>query len=225
MKNNLSSLEYNNGELKEESFDTVNNICSLLKPKNILEIGFNRGTSAIYWLQNSNANVISIDIRPLVNVKKSIDYINSRYPSRFEYIEMDSRSIRTEDWYNKFDLAFIDGDHSLRGVNSDIEKCIQMNIRYFTFDDYFHGSHGKDIKNAILYQRAVNAVLKSTEEFEEKYNNIIERTKAFKEYEREIERKIKSENKEGEDPSLKVIKEYSTGSGQVLVENMLWKKH
>tara|TARA_Y100000310_G_scaffold338122_1_gene426918 strand:+ start:659 stop:1339 length:681 start_codon:yes stop_codon:yes gene_type:complete len=222
MNNNLSELERDNGELHEDSFNTINDICSITNPKRILEIGFNRGTSSIYWLQNSKALVTSIDIRPYKDVQTSISYIKEKYPGRFEYIEMDSRKLQSSFWHNKFDLCFIDGDHTIRGVNIDVNKCIEMNIRYLTFDDYFHGSHSKDIQNIIKYKNAVNAVLNTTKEFEEKAATPIERVKNIIEYNRMIDTKIKNEAAANKSNSnLQIIKEYNTGSGQVLVENKL----
>jgi len=135
------------GELSSDSIYTIQDICSITKPTNILEIGFNRGNSALMWLENSNANLTSLDIKDSPN---SVRYLKSTYGDRFTFYKMDSAQILA---YNlrvtTYDLIFIDGDHSYEAVKLDAENSIKLNTKYIVFDDYDHWKHGEDIKKII----------------------------------------------------------------------------
>ena len=165
----------NVGELSSDSIYTIQDICSIVNPSTILEIGFNRGNSALMWLENSNASLTSIDI---IDKPRSVEYLKSTYKDRFTFHIMDSGSILSYNlWIGTFDLIFIDGDHSYDAVKLDAENSIKLNAKYIAFDDYNHWQHSTDIKNII------------------------------------------------NDLPVEIIKEYDTGSGQVLVKNLKWKSH
>ena len=135
------------GELSSNSIYTVQDICNITNPNNILEIGFNRGCSALMWLEYSNAHLTSIDI---VNKPKSINYLKTTYPNRFDFKLINSNELFSlKSWVNQFDLIFIDGDHSHAAVKLDAENSIKLNAKYIAFDDYNHWQHGTDIKNII----------------------------------------------------------------------------
>ena len=53
-------------------------------------------------------------------------------------MQCDSRIFKSEE---TFDLIFIDGDHSVEGIESDIKMSLQLNPKYLVLDDYFHGDH------------------------------------------------------------------------------------
>mgnify|MGYP003632246198 CR=1 FL=1 len=164
------------GELSSDSIFTIKDICKITNPINILEIGFNRGNSALMWLENSNASLTSLDI---TDKPKSVSYLESTYKDRFTFRNMDSGQILAYKLLmtEPFDLVFIDGDHSYQAVKLDAENSIELNTKYIVFDDYNHWSHGDDIKMII--------------------NEL----------------------------PLEIVKEYDTGSGQVLVKNLKWKNN
>lgn len=141
------------GELEFESLDSIRSVCLLTTPRNILELDFNRGISTIMFLESSNANVHSIDIRLLDEVKASIDYINTNYQNRFEYTSLNHHELYKKKYIDKFknyyDLIFIDGDHSYDAIYRDTENCLKFNPKYILFDDYNHPAHGQDVKNII----------------------------------------------------------------------------
>ena len=139
------------GELEFESFNSIKTICEKAQPKTILELGFNRGASAVMWLENSKAVLHSIDIRSQQDVESSINHIQNAYPNRFTYTCMDHAllSDMVEEFKDKYDLIFIDGDHSYAAIYRDTKNSIQFNPTFIAFDDYFHVAHGHDTKKVI----------------------------------------------------------------------------
>ena len=114
------------GETKRlESF------ASELPPKsNILEIGFNGGHGACTMLYaNRHAKVISFDIGHYYDDcgQFGYKYLQQHYPDRIKLILGSSRITVPEfskaNPEMKFDLIFIDGDHTRVGAKDDIMNC------------------------------------------------------------------------------------------------------
>jgi|TARA_R110000772_G_scaffold182578_3_gene293836 hypothetical protein len=142
------------GELSDECIKAIIDICEITAPKSILELGFNRGVSALMWLKSSKAIIKSVDWRKIDKVEKSINYINTNYPNRFTYKELNHSKIldEKEGLYNlgeNYDLVFIDGDHSVKAVDRDAKNSLEFNPQYLVFDDYKHRHHQAAIENAI----------------------------------------------------------------------------
>jgi hypothetical protein len=154
----LSHLSKNTvGELlHERSWEAVKDICQQVQPIYILELGFNRGSSALMWLFNTpdETKLHSIDIRSQEEVSESLEYINSIFGKRFKYSHL-NHSLLTETYtkglgmVNKYDLIFIDGDHSYNGILRDTKNALKLNPKYIAFDDYFHAAHGRDTQKVI----------------------------------------------------------------------------
>jgi hypothetical protein len=150
LKNNILSTP-SVGELEFESLESIKSMCNKANPSSILELGFNRGMSAIMWLEGSNATLHSIDIKSTDEVANSIEYINTTYPFRFTYTSLDHNQLdqyKTE-FKNKYDLIFIDGDHSFSAILRDTENALDFNPKYIAYDDYFHVAHGTDTRKVI----------------------------------------------------------------------------
>lgn len=115
-------------------------ILQIASPINILEIGFNIGGSALMFLSiDPLLGYCSIDIE---ENKKSIDYLSKKFIG-FNFVKTSSHVInpQTYPFCGKYNLVFIDGDHSPEGVRIDIEKALQFDPDYILFDDYRHKSH------------------------------------------------------------------------------------
>ena len=137
-------FEIPEGEMSHHCFETIEDICHITTPNSILEIGFRRGNSALMWLINSSATLMSLDIDDFSI--KSVQLLESQFPNRFKYLQCDSRIFKSEE---TFDLIFIDGDHSVEGIESDIKMSLQLNPKYLVLDDYFHGDNHQDMYKII----------------------------------------------------------------------------
>ena len=137
-------FEMPEGEMDRHCFATISDICQITTPNSILEIGFRRGNSALMWLINSSATLMSLDIDDFS--VKSVQLLESTFPDRFRYMQCDSRNFKSEE---TFDLIFIDGDHSFEGIEGDIKMSLQLNPKYLVLDDYFHGDHHQDMCKVI----------------------------------------------------------------------------
>lgn len=135
------------GEAKEDDVIAIAESIDIVKPNNILEIGFRRGASALAWLIFSNANLISCDI---AGESDSIFLYKHIFQDRFNYIGASSTQlINFTIFYDKFDLMYIDGDHSYIGCKNDIIVGLNLGVKYMLFHDYLNQSHTDDIKRAI----------------------------------------------------------------------------
>ena len=137
-------FELPEGEMSAECFETIANICNMTNPSSILEIGFRRGNSALMWLLNSSATLLSIDIEEFPI--KSIQLLESTFKDRFSYRQCDSQNLNLDSTY---DLIFIDGDHTFVGLRRDVEMSLKLNPKYLVFDDYYHNDHHEDMKKVI----------------------------------------------------------------------------
>jgi predicted O-methyltransferase YrrM len=102
----------------------VSGILALLRPQSICEIGFNAGHSARLFLEMCpGATVHSID--PVYN-KTAVHLLEKLFPDRFIFYHGASTSVmpRMRKEGCVFDFFFVDGDHALKSVESDIALCI-----------------------------------------------------------------------------------------------------
>jgi len=141
----------NTGEMPDSSFKAIKDICKIVNPNSILEIGFNRGSSALMWLLNSKAHVTSIDIRTEQDLEKSLDVLKSNFKDRFNYYEKDAyKELPFEsDWVGKFDLIFIDCWHVPLGYELDTKTAMFFGSPYIAYDDYLTHSESNFIRNFV----------------------------------------------------------------------------
>jgi hypothetical protein len=108
------------------------------KIKSILEIGFYYGASASVMLElNSDISVTSIDPGIHACTHEAHPLLKKRYKDRFNFILDDSKNLIKHVKDQKFDLAYIDGDHDPLPVLRDIKSCISLNIPYLLLDDIY----------------------------------------------------------------------------------------
>ena len=120
-------------------------VCALVRPKWVLEIGFNLGHSSVAWLAHGVEKVVSIE--PFLTDKraKAAEEISKRYPGRFTIHWTDSRYFIP---VMHPDLIFIDGSHEREWVKRDIELGLEMQTPYFLMDDY-DSHHGPGVVQAV----------------------------------------------------------------------------
>ncbi len=124
-----SHLTFNeNLEMK----DKQSNICHILKnikPKTILEIGFNAGFSCLLMkMLIPDVNITCIDLNEHKYVMPCFNKISSDF-SNLNIIPGSSYDVGLPQLIKKnmiFDLIHIDGDHRLEGARKDIELCIKL---------------------------------------------------------------------------------------------------
>lgn len=107
------------------------------EPKNILEIGFKGATFHIFS-QLSTGKKVAVDIS---DVWRSTVSHFMMYNEDFKFIQGDSQTVEIRDkvkeFCPKYDLIFIDGDHSYNGVKNDFElyKTLLSDRGYVVFHD------------------------------------------------------------------------------------------
>lgn len=117
----------------------------LLRPRSILEIGFNLGHSSVMWLELGVKKVHSMDIAKTEKAMASAAAIDMRYPNRFS---ISWENTRLAELKGEFDLGFIDGSHEREWVCTDIGFCLRHGIRQFFMDDY-DSHHGPGVVEAV----------------------------------------------------------------------------
>ena len=145
------------GELSTDSFSTIKKIIAHTNPKTIYEMGFNRGSSSAMWVASSpSSHIISTDRWLVEHQKNNSNKIkqlmsNLGQGGSFQLFDMDHNNVtlnKGEEWYNKFDLIFIDGDHTKNGVERDTQTALKLNPKYIAYDDWFHLKHQKDVRRS-----------------------------------------------------------------------------
>lgn len=95
--------------------------------KNILEVGFGYGFSADIWLR-TGAHVTSVD---------KGDWADKPIGEQFTFIQGDSKEVLPT-LTGKYDLIFIDGDHTYGGCKQDILNALPLLAKngIILLDDY-----------------------------------------------------------------------------------------
>ncbi len=110
----------------------------ILRPKSILEIGFNMGYSAAMWLHLSDAKVFSIDISDKYETLYGARVLKEEFGNRFDFWVCDSARLIDElNFFVDFDTMFIDGGHLEHHVANDIEVGLRLQVKKFIFDDWW----------------------------------------------------------------------------------------
>jgi predicted O-methyltransferase YrrM len=109
----------------------------IVQPKTILEIGLNRGHGSAMLLALSKASVVSIDISDRRETLFAGMYLQREYPERFMFFICDSAKVGDAMKAGRFDMCFVDGDHTEEAVTADILLCRDLEIPYILFDDIY----------------------------------------------------------------------------------------
>ena len=106
------------------------------KPKRILEIGTNIGSFDIIVQELlPTTEIYTCDV---TDFSPRINQINNYFGNQnIKFANVDSTEFSFKSWIRlyKFDMAWIDANHSIEYVKSDIKTCIDMKIPYILLDD------------------------------------------------------------------------------------------
>ena len=142
--------------LRLQCVEMMKEVMSIANPKEILEIGTHLGHSGCLLLSFSDANLTTVDIgtnwvemdygysdwgRPNAantGLNEVVRVMKKHFGERYRFFKGSSVEPETIAKFSdrKYDLAFIDGDHSYEFVKKDIQTAIALNIPYILLDDF-----------------------------------------------------------------------------------------
>jgi len=113
-------------------------VVSIVKPKRILEIGFNLGYSSALWLNIAKEleYIAAVDISDKRETLSSANFLKKSYPNKFDFHHFDSKRVFPILEGVSFDTIFIDGCHDLDYILNDIDLGLKLKIPNFIFDDW-----------------------------------------------------------------------------------------
>lgn len=107
------------------------------RPSNVLETGFCLGHSSALWFALGAEKVISVDNSDRPETQHAIIAMLNRFNGGdFTFVH---REFATKDVLEVMrpTFMFIDGDHSVEGVDEDVRLALDLGISSILFDDYF----------------------------------------------------------------------------------------
>lgn len=141
-------------ELTANTEKTMVELLDKVKPKRMLEIGFNAGHSAFMWqtLGTTLEYFHAVDICQHQYTKPCSQIMQTVFPE-FKFGEMDSKKLGESNSLVEYDTVFIDGDHTTEGFTSDLRACMMGQVDNIIVDDW-------DLSRGVRHtlQDAVNDV-------------------------------------------------------------------
>lgn len=111
-------------------------ILSMTQAKTIFEIGFNFGHSAYTFLSvDRRVRIHSTDIGQYRHTIVNACDIEQRFKGRFQFTQCDSHQLVPDD-VSGYDMIFIDGDHTPKGMVQDMDLCADAGVEWMLVDDY-----------------------------------------------------------------------------------------
>jgi len=135
----VSDFREGHGVATDKTVTSFKKVYDLVKPKKVIEIGFNAGHSAFIGLSicDTIEKYVSVDIGKHKYTRTNANKMIDLFPNTFVYKEIDSKKLSHSKVSKEgYDLAFIDGDHSLKGLTADIDTMAKAKIPYILIDDF-----------------------------------------------------------------------------------------
>ena len=129
--NALGLKEFEGASIPKQVMFFIDLLIKTPQIKTILEIGFNTGRSAAYFLSSrDDIQVISVDIGIHDYVKQCKKLIDTQFPGRHSLLLGDSKVVLPQllklQPKIQFDLIFIDGDHTEPTPLIDARYCLAL---------------------------------------------------------------------------------------------------
>ena len=119
-----------------EALEYWSKIKEISKFKSMMEIGFNAGHSSAFVLENfDDVKVHSYDIGWHDYTEPNAQKVKEKYGDRFNFTLKDSKKIEPKEIQFKYDIVYIDGEHTFEGAFSDIQLFINSTMRWAVIDD------------------------------------------------------------------------------------------
>ena len=122
MKNkDIDAIRSASGYPDDKTGNLLYSVANMRQPKNVLEIGFNLGYSAIY-LARVSGRVVSLDNDASGNVSTGLENVKGQGIENHKVMVGNSEDLVSrvvEEFDGLIDLLFIDGDHSYEGCKAD----------------------------------------------------------------------------------------------------------
>jgi tRNA G46 methylase TrmB len=154
---------------------------NVIKPKKILEIGFNAGFSTLFMkMLDPEINITCVDLNEHKYVLPCFDKLTSDFVNLylFPYSSYDIALPKLIKNNEKYDLIHIDGDHRMEGAKKDLELCLQLsNIgTIIIFDDtnlvHLNNLCNDFIKNGLLIEYKLNG-FKNNQKYKHRFLQVI----------------------------------------------------
>lgn len=120
----------------EYTIEALKTIYKHTDAKSVLEIGFNAGHSAFTVLSLFDyVTYHSVDIAQYEHTEINAAALSDMFPERFSFEKINSQHLDTE-VLSRYDMVFVDGDHSVEGASMDLQKCNEAGVKWILVDDY-----------------------------------------------------------------------------------------
>jgi predicted O-methyltransferase YrrM len=116
----------------------LENTAKIVKPKEILEIGFLCGHTSLMWLMFSEANVTSVDNVRDASANKAIAILDVHFGDRFRFLKEDIHEMSPLD--RKYDLLFMDAGLDDEALSA-LDLAEKAGIPYLLFDCWNHNRY------------------------------------------------------------------------------------
>jgi hypothetical protein len=135
--------------LGPHSMPILEDVMALVRPKVILEIGFGAGASSSLFLAlNPLVRLVSVDSTDDPRIHEAVQMQARRHSGRFEFVHSLSSEVAPALAGRWFDLAFIDGDHTIDGVRGDLAVAKALGIPVVLLDDWWP-HYGPGVQPAV----------------------------------------------------------------------------